>query len=1007
MKTPPVLIAVCLILGATGTARSVPYNVDSHTLHLYHFDGDGRDSATTNPIDLVLDSGATATDVKIPGLGQALHTYEGTNRTNVNLPSAMATTATAIRNFVGADGAFTFEALVCPAFGPGSIPNNMQIISGEHDSTRGWQFRVTTAAELAFIKLTGTIQTIATPLPTTGPHVLAANQWFHAAVTYDGRPNTDGNLKLYWTALDSGVCQPVLLGSFRMTASLDPAVTPNFVIGNEGRSGNGRTENWEGWIDEARISDIARSPSDMAPCLETTSARNPDPADHATDVPADAVLSWAPGDYAQTHDVYLGTVLADVNAAARANPLNVLVSLGQDANRYDPPAPLALGQTYYWRVDEINAPPAATVFKGKVWSFTVEPPSYPMPTQNITATASSASTDMGPDKTIDGSGLNERDEHSTDPTCMWLSSQTGPQPTWIQYAFDHVYKLDQMQVWNSNQLLEPMLGFGARNVTIECSADASNWTTLGDFELARAPGMAGYAANTTVKFSGAVAQYVRLTLNSNWGGIVPQYGLGEVRFFYIPTQARQPEPAPGTTGVELNSVLSWRSGRDAASHQVFFGTDQQAVAGEAVAARIVAEHRFDPGPLGFGQTYYWKVAEVNEAAMPQVWTGELWSFSTREFAVIDDFESYTDQPGEEVFSTWIDGFTNGLSGSTVGYFTAAGGTFGETTILHGGRQSMPFEYNNVNPPFYSEAEREFSPAQDWTLNGADTLSLWVRGQPPAHMEDAGVVTMSAAGHDIWDNADDFRFACKSLTGNGSIVVKVESLVNTNAWAKAGVMIRQSLDADSKFAYAIVSCSSGVSFGWRQQTAGTCGSVTQTGVAAPQWVKLTRTGDAFTAQYSADGKTWLDLRNADGTVATTTVAMTGPVSIGLCVTSHNTAATTTAVMSAAATTGSVTGSWQVAAIGDDPQPANSPADLYLTVQDATGKTATVTHPTAATTAAWTQWKIPLTSLAGVNVTRVKKLTLGVGNRSNPAPDGSGILYFDDIGYGHPLAPGPAN
>ena len=212
--------------------------------------------------------------------------------------------------------------------------------------------------------------------------------------------------------------------------------------------------------------------------------------------------------------------------------------------------------------------------------------------------------------------------------------------------------------------------------------------------------------------------------------------------------------------------------------------------------------------------------------------------------------------------------------------------FAERTIVHGGKQSMPFEYNNVKTPFYSEAEREFSPVANWTVNGADTLSLWVRGNPVAYVAEGDKVTMSAAGHDIWDNADDFRFACKSLTGNGSVVVRVESLVNTNAWAKAGVMIRQSLDADSKMAYMIVSYSSGVSFGWRQQTAGTCGSVTQAGVAAPQWVKLTRTGDAFTAQYSADGKTWTDIKNTDGTVASTTVAMTGPVYIGLCVTSHN-------------------------------------------------------------------------------------------------------------------------
>ena len=276
----------------------------------------------------------------------------------------------------------------------------------------------------------------------------------------------------------------------------------------------------------------------------------------------------------------------------------------------------------------------------------------------------------------------------------------------------------------------------------------------------------------------------------------------------------------------------------------------------------------------------------------------------------------------------------------------------------------------------------------------------VRGNPVAYVEEGDKVTMSAAGHDIWDNADDFRFACKSLTGNGSVVVRVESLVNTNAWAKAGVMIRQSLDADSRFAYMIVSYSSGVSFGWRQQTAGTCGSVSQAGVAAPQWVKLTRTGDAFTAQYSADAKTWTDVKNTDGTVVSTTIAMTGPVYIGLCVTSHNQTAVTTAVLSGAATTGNVTGSWQVLAIGDDPQPANSPADLYVVVEDSAGKKATATDPALVTAAAWTQWKIPLSNFAGVNLAKVKKLTIGVGNRTSPAPGGTGKLYFDDLGFGHP-------
>ena len=98
-------------------------------------------------------------------------------------------------------------------------------------------------------------------------------------------------------------------------------------------------------------------------------------------------------------------------------------------------------------------------------------------------------------------------------------------------------------------------------------------------------------------------------------------------------------------------------------------------------------------------------------------------------------------------------------------------------------------------------------------------------------------------------------------------------------------------------------------------------MTQAGIVAPQWVKLTRKGNAFTAQYSADGKTWTDIKNADGTVTSTALTMTGSIYIGLCVTSHDVTKTTTAEFSAAATTGGVTGEWQVAEIGVDPQPAN--------------------------------------------------------------------------------------
>jgi len=716
-----------------------------------------------------------------------------------------------------------------------------------------------------------------------------------------------------------------------------------------------------------------------------TTAKNPSPADKAQDVPRDVILGWMPAPLAAAHNVYFGTGPDDLVPAAE----------GQDANTFDPGL-LEFGATYYWRVDEVNSPPDSTVFEGSVWSFTVEPVSYPI--QGVTAMASSSSDQMGPEKTIDGSGLNDIDQHSTDGPQMWLSGPDAAQPTWIQYEFDGVYKLDQMLVWNSNQLLESVLGFGARSVTVEHSTDAAAWTTLGDFEFARASGAETYAANTTVDFAGAVAKYVRLTISSNWGGVIAQYGLSEVRFFYLPVLPREPIPAVAQTNVGVDAALSWRAGREAASHQVYFGTDANAVADGTASVNTVADNSFDPGDLALGTTYYWRVVEVNEAASPGTWEGDLWNFTTREYLVVDDMEVYNDDDNR-IYETWIDGVTSGASGSTVGYFQAP---FAERAIIHGGKQAMPFEYNNVNTPFYSEAEQEFSTAQNWTVSGADTLSLWVRGNPAGYVDEGGTITMTAAGHDIWDNADDFRFAFKSLSGDGSILVKVESLVNTNAWAKAGVMIRQDLTDSSKFAYFVQSFSSGVSMGWRQMTSGTCGSATVAAIAAPQWVKLIRKGDVFTAQYSANGTTWTDLKNADGTVASTTVAMTNPVYVGLCVTSHNPAATTTAVLSGVTTSGNVTGSWQVQAIGDDPQLANAPADLYVTVRDSAGKTATATNATAVNAGVWTQWQIPLSSLTGVNLKSIKKMYIGAGSKASPIKGGAGMFYIDDIGFGRPAA-----
>ncbi len=736
MHKTRVFLVICLVGLAAQAGFAVPYTADSHTLHLYHFDGNTNDSVATNPIHLGLDSGATMVDTALPGLGQALYTYEGTAATNQNLPSAMATPEVAIRNFVGSDGTFTFEALVCPAFGLGAMPNNMQIISGEHNSSRGWQFRVESAGNLTFINLTGTIQTIATPLPKDGPHAFVANKWFHAAVTYNGQANTDGNLKLYWTALDSGVSEAYLLGSFRMTADLDPAVAPFFVIGNEGRNSNGRTENWEGWIDEVRISDIARSVDGMSPFVDKGAALSPVPANNTADVPHDVVLSWTPGESAVTGDVYFGTSADDVANASASSPLGVLVSQGQDANTYDA-GRLEFGRTYYWRVDGVSAAPSLTISSGRVWSFTIEPYSYPITT--VTATASSSSKNAGPEKTVDRSGLNANDQHSVTMTDMWLSARDAAEPAWIQYAFDKTRKLDKMLVWNSNMVMESSAGVGAKDVTIEYSTDGATWTALGDFVFPQAPGQSVYAAGAAIDFGGAAASLVRLTIKSNWGGAIKQYSLSEVRFYGIPAAATQPSPAAGTTGVYPQVMLGWRSGREAASHEVYISDNEQAVIDGTAPTATVAEPAYDAA-LNLGKTWFWKVVEINTAESVSTWEGDVWSFSTAESIVIDDFESYTNESPRRVFQTWIDGigfsedefFPNGNtgngSGAMVGYDPAKGNIM-ETAVIHGGKQSIPLYYDNSANPHYAETQRTFTTPQDWTKHGITTLVLHFHGDP--------------------------------------------------------------------------------------------------------------------------------------------------------------------------------------------------------------------------------------------------------------------------------------
>ncbi len=491
--------------------------------------------------------------------------------------------------------------------------------------------------------------------------------------------------------------------------STDAPESAGHLLGVELGNVTGGPGDWVG-VDNVRLDLLQAGKSDCA--------YQPSPAHGDPDAFFNATLTWTPGQYAQAHKVYLSTSFDDVNDGV------ALVGDNQNTNSYHHPGGLEFGATYYWRVDEVNGAPDFAVYTGPVWSFTVEPFARPIEANGISVTASSQLVNQGPEKTIDRSGLDANDLHSNNGLDMWLSDVSEPNSAWLQYEFEKPQKLHQMLVWNFNgQGLNALSG--CKDVMVQTSLDGTNWTPVGGVsEFALATGTSGYAPGTIVDFDGIDARYVHLGIMSNWsGGFIDQYGLSEVQFWHIPVSARAPNPPSGATDVAVDTTLSWRPGREAIEHRVHFGADGNAVANGTAQVDIVPAATYNVGALDLGRTYYWKIDEVNDAATPSVWEGPMWSFTTEEYFVVDDFEAYMDETGEEIFATWADGYGDSSNGAQVGHDVPP---YAEQAVRHNGRQSMPLYYGKGGAG-HSETTRTFDPAQDWTRAGVTTLTLYVYG----------------------------------------------------------------------------------------------------------------------------------------------------------------------------------------------------------------------------------------------------------------------------------------
>jgi len=205
---------------------------------------------------------------------------------------------------------------------------------------------------------------------------------------------------------------------------------------------------------------------------------------------------------------------------------------------------------------------------------------------------------------------------------------------------------------------------------------------------------------------------------------------GDIWSFTTPGAAASLQPVNKAVDVQINSKLAWIPATNAVSHDVYFGTDEDAVRNATTASpeykgtRASGSESYDPGKLTFDSDYYWRVDAVYNTGTVK---GLVWSFTTADFLLVDDFESYNDidppdPNSNRIFDLWIDGFGTTDNGALVGNDLPP---YAEQNIIHGGSQSMIYRYDNNLKT--SEATLTLAYPRDWTEEGVAKLSLWFHG----------------------------------------------------------------------------------------------------------------------------------------------------------------------------------------------------------------------------------------------------------------------------------------
>ena len=423
-----------------------------------------------------------------------------------------------------------------------------------------------------------------------------------------------------------------------------------------------------GIIDEATVYDHALSEDEIMAFVKGEGLPNafgPNPANGSVLADTWVTLSWRSGDFAISHDVYLGDDFEEVNKATRdsdvfrGNQTSTFYVAGFPGFAY--PEGLVPGTMYYWRIDEVNEADLNSPWKGDVWSFSIPPKTAYNP---------------DPPDSAEFVGPN-------DVTLRWTP------------------------------------GFGAKLHTVYFGE------TFDEVKEASGGDPTGITTYRTGPLELEKVYYWRV---DEFDAIATYKG--NVWSFTTPGAVGNPQPVYGATDVQLNAILTWTPADSAASHQLYFGMDKEAVRNastgslEYKGSKALGAENYNPGLLDANTTYYWHVDEVD--AQGNTAKGPLWVLTTGAFLLVDDFESYTDDDaaGEAIWQTWIDGFGLPDNGAQVGYLMPP---YTEQTIVHGDSQSMPLLYVNETGVTNSEATMTLMALRDWTQAGVGELSLWFRG----------------------------------------------------------------------------------------------------------------------------------------------------------------------------------------------------------------------------------------------------------------------------------------